>query len=137
MNSLFVINTPKSFEAACTDLRTAVVSHDFGVMAVHDLGKTLRSKGIDFSENCCVFDVCNPEQAAKVLECDMALNVALPCRISVYTDAGQTWIAMIRPSAILNALSSASYVFDVAQEVDSSTSAMINEAALQTEPASP
>ena len=137
MNSLFIVNTSKSFEAACADLQAAVASHEFGMMAVHDLGKTLRSKGIDFSENCCIFEVCNPQQAAKLLGCDMALNVALPCRISVYTDLGQTRIAMIRPSAILNALSSASQVFDVAQEVDASTSARINDAALHTQLESP
>ena len=128
MNSLFVVNTDKSFDTACADLQTAVANHKFGVMAVNDLGKTLRSKGINFIENCCVFEVCNPQQAAKVLACDMALNVVLPCRISVYTDAGQTRIAMIRPTAILNDLTSASALFDVAQEVDASTSAMINEA---------
>lgn len=137
MNLLFSVSSPKAFDAACNDLRAAIVSHQFEVLAVYDLGKTLRSSGISSPESCCVFDVCNPQQAAKVLGCDMALNVALPCRISVYTDAGQTWIAMIRPSAILNALSSAPHVFDVAQEVDTSTSAMINDAALQREPVIP
>jgi len=44
-------------------------------------GATLRSKGIDFEEECRVFEVCNPVQAAKVLASDMRLNMALPCRI--------------------------------------------------------
>jgi uncharacterized protein (DUF302 family) len=130
MNSLFVVNTAKSFDSACADLQTAVTDHKFAVMSVHNLGESLRSKGISFAENCCVFEVCHPQQAAKVMECDMALTVALPCRISVYTDTGQTRIAMIRASAILNDLSSASELFEVAQEVDTSTSAMINEAAM-------
>ena len=105
-------------------------------MAVHDLGETLRSKGINFPESCRVFEVCNPQQAAKVLAHDMSLNMALPCRISVYTDAGQTLIGMIRSSETLHALSSDPDLIDVAQEVDASISAMINDAALQTELAS-
>lgn len=133
MKSLFVVNTPKSFDRACADLESAVVTHGFGVMAVHDLGDTLHSKGVAFSESCRVFEVCNPQQAAKLLGHDMSLITALPCRISVYTDAGQTWIGMIRPSVMLHAVSTDPELNDVGQQVDASTSAMINEAALLAE----
>jgi len=133
MNPFFIVNTLKSFDHACSDLQVAVVSHGFGVMAVHDLGETLRSKGINFSESCRVFEVCNPQLAAAVLGRDMSLNMALPCRISVYTDAGHTRIGMIRPGEMLHVLSSDPRLLDVAQQVDASTSAMINDAALQTE----
>jgi uncharacterized protein (DUF302 family) len=61
--------------------------------------------------------------------------LALPCPTSVYTDAGQTRIGMIRPAEMLHALSSDSELIEVAQQVDASTSAMINDAALQTDPA--
>jgi uncharacterized protein (DUF302 family) len=136
MNPLFVVNTSKSFESACTDLQTAVIKQGFGVMAVHDLGETLRSKGITFAESCRVFEVCSPQQAAKVLAHDMSLNMALPCRISVYTDAGQTLIGMIRPSEMLHALSSDPELIDLARQVDTSTSAMIKDAAVESELAS-
>jgi hypothetical protein len=63
--------------------------------------------------------------------------MALPCRISVYTDAGQTRIGMIRPGEMLHGLSSDPQLLDVAKQVDASTSAMINDAALQTEFVSP
>jgi len=134
---LFIVNTLKSFEHACSDLQAAVINHGFGVMAVHDLGETLRSKGIDFSESCRVFEVCNPQQAAAVLGRDMSLNMALPCRILVCTDSGQTRIGMIRPGEMLHVLSSDPQLLDEAHQVDASTSAMINDAALQTEFASP
>jgi len=134
---LFIVNTLKSFDHACSDLQAAVITHGFGVMDVHDLVETLRSKGIDFSESFRVFEVCNPQQAAAVLGRDMSLNMALPCRISVCTDSGQTRIGMIRPGEMLHVLSSDPQLLDVAHQVDASTSAMINDAALQTEFASP
>lgn len=133
MNSFFIVNTPKSFDHACVDLEAAVINHGFGVMSVHDMGETFRSKGINFSENCRVFEVCNPKQAAKMLEHDISLNMALPCRISVYTDAGQTRIGMIRPGEMLQALSTDPQLINVAKEVDASTSAMIKEASRVTE----
>lgn len=129
MTLTFIVNTVKSFGDACVDLEASIVSHGFGVMAVHDLGETLRSKRISFSESCRVFDICNPHQAAKVLQRDISLNIALPCRLSVYTDLGQTRIGAIRPSEMLHALSSDPELIDVAKEVDLDLSEIINEAA--------
>ena len=97
MNPFFIADTTKSFEQASADLQDAIVAQDFGVLAVHDLGHTLRSKGIYFSEDCRIYDICNPGQAARVLMSDMTLNMALPCRISVFTEGHQTRIGMIRP----------------------------------------
>ena len=84
----YIVDTHKTFTRASADLEAAVTHRGFGVLHVHDLGNTLRSKGIAFNEQCRIFEVCNPAQAAKVLQTDMRLNMALPCRISVYTDKG-------------------------------------------------
>ena len=46
MDTFFILDTPKSFEEASAALQKAVVGHGFGVLAVHDLGHTLRSKGL-------------------------------------------------------------------------------------------
>ena len=122
------VTSDKTFEQAATDLEAAVKRHEFGVLHIHDLGNTLRSKGVDFAENCRVFEVCNPKQAAKVLGTDMRLNMALPCRISVYTERGKTMIGMIRPEPMLAALSTDPTLVMIAQEVESKTRQMIDEA---------
>jgi uncharacterized protein (DUF302 family) len=124
----YTVDTSKSFEQACSDLDAAVKRHGFGVLHVHDLGNTLRSKGQNFSEQCRVFEVCNPAQAARVLASDMQMNMALPCRISVYTQAGKTKIGMIKPTDMLAMLSKDPALSQVAQEVDDKTTQMIDEA---------
>ena len=113
----FTVETSKSFEQASNDLDAAVKRHGFGVLHVHDIGNTLRSKGQPFTEECRVFEVCNPAQAAKVLASDMQLNMALPCRISVYTEKGKTHIGMIKPKDMLAMLSSDPVLTAVAREV--------------------
>ena len=122
----YVVETKKDFDQAASDLEKEVVSLGFGVLHVHDLGATLRSKGIDFNENCKVFEVCNPKQAAKVLSVDMKLNMALPCRISVYTEKGVTKIGMIKPEQMLSALSDDASLVDIAKEVEEKTIQMID-----------
>ena len=83
---------------------------------------------MDFKEDCKVFEVCNPKQAAKVLSTDMRLNMALPCRISVFTDGGKTKIGLIRPVPMLSSLSQDASLVEVAEEVEAKTRQMVDEA---------
>ena len=124
----YIVETEKSFDQASADLDSAVGRHGFGVLHVHDLGATLRSKGIEFEEQCKVFEVCDPVQAAKVLSTDMRLNMALPCRISVFTDKGKTKIGLIKPVQMLSALSDEAELVEVSEEVEAKTIQMVDEA---------
>lgn len=123
-----IVESNKAFEQAVADLEAAVKRNEFGVLHIHDLGNTLRSKGVTFTEQCKVFEVCNPVQAGKVLGADMRLNMALPCRISVYTEQGKTRIGMIRPIPMLAALSQDTSLIQVAQEVETKIKKMLDEA---------
>ena len=124
----YIVDSDKPFEQAVADLEAAVTRHQFGVLHVHDLAATLRGKGIDFVEECKILEVCNPGQASKVLAADMRLNMALPCRISVFTERGRTRIGLVTPSAMLGALSDDPALVSVAQEVEVATKAMVDEA---------
>ena len=72
----YIVESKKSFDQTVSDLEVAVKNNDFGILHIHDLGATLRSKGVAFKEECKVFEVCNPLEAAKVLSTDMRLNMA-------------------------------------------------------------
>lgn len=124
----YIVESAKSVDEAAQDLEAAVKRHRFGVLHVHNLQQTLKSKGIDFANECRIFEVCNPAQAVNVLNQDMTLNMALPCRISVYQEGGKTKIGMIRPKALLGILSSDPKLEAVAEEVESATIKMIDEA---------
>jgi len=124
----YIVETKKTFEQAAADLDAAVKRHQFGVLHVHDLGATLRSKGMEFGEECKVFEVCSPRHAANVLATDMRLNMALPCRISIYTEAGKTRIGLIRPAPMLGMLSDDPALAAIAHEVETATVRMVDEA---------
>ena len=124
----YLVETNKPFDQASTDLKVAVQRHGFGVLNVHDLGATLRSKGVPFDEECRVFEVCNPRQAARVLSADMRLNAVLPCRISVFTHHGKTEIGMIRVTETLASLSHEPNLQEIAERVEATTIQIIDEA---------
>lgn len=124
----YIVETQKSLEQAATDLEAAVAKHQFGVLHVHDLQATLQKKGIDFPNGCKVFEVCNPLKANTVLNEDMSLNMALPCRISVWEEDGATKIGMLSPKALLSALSDSAVLAKVAEEVEATSIDIINDA---------
>jgi uncharacterized protein (DUF302 family) len=72
--------------------------------------------------------VCNPRQAAKALAADMQLNMALPCRISVYTEQGHTKIGFIQPQAMLASSSQDTSLVAIGKEVEAKMVKMVDEA---------
>ncbi len=125
---LYVVESTKDVETAARDLEAAVKRNKFGVLHVHNLKQTLKEKGIDFPNACRIFEVCNPQQANRVLSQDMDVNMALPCRISVYEERGKTKIGMIRPTALLAVFPGAEQLKPVAEEVEQQTIKIIDEA---------
>jgi uncharacterized protein (DUF302 family) len=124
----YVVDSDKTVEQATADLEAAVLEHGFGVLHTYDLKQTLAKKGVELPQQCRILEVCNPQQAARVLSEDMGMNVALPCRISVYQEGGRTRIGMLRPTALLAGLSDAPGLTDVAREVEQATIRMIDQA---------
>jgi uncharacterized protein (DUF302 family) len=124
----YIVETAKAFDRAEADLEAAVKHHGFGVLHVHDLALTFLRKGVPFDEQCKIFEICNAGQAAKLLAGDMRLSMALPCRISVFTEKGQTKIGLIKPVPMLSALSQQPELVRIAQEVEAATIQMVDEA---------
>ena len=118
-----IVESTKPFDVTANALEESVKKNGFGVLHIHNLGAILRSKGIDYVEECKVFEVCNPQQASKVLAIDVRLNMALPCRISVYTEGGKVKVGYIKPVEMLSALANEPALVNIAREVES---AMIN-----------
>lgn len=110
-------------------LTEALMRRKFGVLHVHNLKQTLNSKGVPFETECQVLEVCNPHQAAKVLGEDIDLNMALPCRVSVYDKEGETRIGMLSPRAMLEELSDSAALREIAEEVEGVLKEAIEEAA--------
>lgn len=124
----YIIESSKSVDQAAQDLQDAVKRNGFGVLHIYDLKQTLEEKGAPIDHECRIFDVCNPQKAQEVLNMDMSMNMALPCRISVYEQDGVTKIGLISPTAMLSLLSDAPGLSDVAKEVEDAIKQMIEEA---------
>lgn len=125
----YIIDTDKSLQQAAQDLQEAIKLHEFGILHTYDLKEILKSKGIDLQQECRIFEICNPTQAAAVLAEDMDMNMALPCRISVWENKqGQVKIGMIPPKAMLESLSDSPVLKTIAAKVEEKMKEMIQSA---------
>jgi len=125
----YIVDSTKPVTETVEALKEAVARHQFGVLNVQDLQATLKGKGFDLDNGCVVLDICNPKQAMNVLNQDMAMSLALPCRVAVFSESGRTHIGMISPESMLGALSDDPSLKQVAVDVEDALKQMINEAA--------
>ena len=98
---LFKLSTDKTVSEAADALQAAVQANHFGVLHVHNLKESMAKKGVEFAHECLIFEVCQPQQAKKVLDKNMSISTALPCRISIYEQGGKTVLATLKPTTLL------------------------------------
>ena len=122
----------KTIEQVGEDLEEAVKKRRFGVLTVHNLKDAMEKKGIPFSNECRIYEVCNPLQAKKVLESDLAISTALPCRISVYQERGAVKLATMKPTVLIGQFGK-SDLNPIAEEVEKLLFEMMDEAVRTTD----
>ena len=125
---LIKLPTEKNVSEAAAALQAAVQANQFGVMHVHNLKETMAKKGVEFARECLILEVCQPQQAKKVLDENMSVSTALPCRISIYEEGGKTILASLKPTALL-AMFNTPQLKGVAHEVEDTIVKIMKEAA--------
>jgi len=125
---LVKLSSEKTVSETAAALQTAVAANHFGVMQVHNLKETMAKKGVEFAHECLIFEVCQPQQAKKVLDENMSVSAALPCRISIYEEDGKTILATLKPTTLL-AMFDTPQLEGVAQEVEATIVKIMQEAA--------
>ncbi len=125
---IYITHSSRSSEEVEKRLTEAAARHKFGILHVHDLRKTLLSKGIDLGSECRVYDVCNPQSAFKALHTDMRVSTVLPCRISIFSEGEGCTIATVKPTALLES-TGLEGVATLAEEIEREVLAIIDEAA--------
>jgi uncharacterized protein (DUF302 family) len=97
----YTVETTKSLEEAIQSLEQSLKEEKFGVLWQFDVKETLQKKGFEFNQPFQVLEVCNPEEAQRVLSKNKLVGYFLPCKIVVYEDAGKTQIGMPKPTALI------------------------------------
>lgn len=100
----YTIETDKSISEAIAALEESLKKEQFGVLSTFDMKEKLNDKGLDFSREFKVLEVCNPYEAYRVLSENQMAGYFLPCKIVVFEDNGKTKIGMPRPTSLIRML---------------------------------
>lgn len=109
-------------------LEQAAQNHKFGVLNVIDLKAKMGSKGVDFGPECRIYEICNPQRAKQVLEENLSISTALPCRIAVYQEGGKVTLSTLLPTQVLSMFETPE-IADVARAVEDDIKVIMDEAA--------
>lgn len=130
MNMVYEREANGELETVGKRLEDAAKARKFGVIGVLDLQAKMKEKGVSLANSCRIYEVCNPLKAKQVLEGDMRISTALPCRISLYSEGGKVKLATLLPSETLR-LFGVQALEPIAQEVEREIKGMIDDAAGQ------
>ena len=127
MNVLYVKESQNSISKIEEQLQNAIKAHKFGVLGIIDLKSKMGDKGVEFENDCKIYEICNPNRAKQVLEQEMSISTVLPCRISIYKEGSKVKVATMLPTATLK-LFEVPGLAPVAEEVEKDIKAMVDEA---------
>ena len=122
------VRTRKSLGEVRQRFEESAAEHKFGVLGVHDVADRLRAKGLPFDRKFYVYEVCNPVAAKKVLDTNVRIGTALPCRVTIYTDGGEVVLETLKPTAML-AMFGEPTLDGTAMEIETAIGAIMGAAA--------
>ena len=121
------VKTKKNIDEVISSLTEDLKEIGFGVLETLDFKKILTDKGLEFSENYKLLEVCNPKLAKQVLEASPDLGLLLPCTIAVYQKDNENYISLAKPTALLAMASEQNFQFS-GQDIESNLIKVIEKA---------
>lgn len=99
------IITNKTIDEAISSVEKNLKENKFGILWQIDLTDTLQKKGVNsYTTPYRILEVCNPVEAARVLNHNPLVGYFLPCKITVYESEGKTKIGLPKPTAMIGLL---------------------------------
>jgi len=118
MDFHFTVNSDKTIDEAITSIEQNLKENKFGVLWQLNLTETLLKKGVDsYKKPYRILEVCNPLEAARVIEHNPLVGYFLPCKITVYEEEGKTKIGLPKPTAMIGLLNDAELI-TIAEEIE-------------------
>ncbi|RXT07918.1 DUF302 domain-containing protein [Ammoniphilus sp. CFH 90114] len=118
MDFHYTVTTQKTLDEAISSLEENLKAHKFGILWQLDLPAKLQEKGVETYKNPYrVLEVCNPFEAARVLNQNELVGYFLPCKIVVYESNGTTKIGLPKPTAMIGLLDD-ELLKDIAKDIE-------------------
>lgn len=123
----YTVTTTKTVDEAVNALEESLKKRKFGILWDLNMTETLRSKGVQFETPYRILEICNPQEAKKVLSETLTIGYFLPCKMVVYEKEGTTYIGMPKPTELVKLMANEA-VAETAAKVEEELISAIEEA---------
>lgn len=105
MDFHYTVTSSKNIDETIQLITQNLKTNNFGVLWQLDLPAKLQEKGVNsYTSAYRILEVCNPLEAARVLNSNQLVGYFLPCKIVVYESEGVTKIGLPRPKSMIGLL---------------------------------
>jgi len=122
------VHSRKSMGEVRQRFEEAAAERKFGVQGFHNVKANLNSKGLAFDRRLYVYEVCNPGAAKKVLDTNIKISTALPCRVSIYEEGKAIILETLRPTLLIKMFREPTLEM-IAKEIETVIEEILREAA--------
>ena len=107
MSYHYTVKTQKTIDNVIKDITFSLSEIKFGVLETLDFKEIFAKKGIDYSHEYKLLEICNPQAAKKALDLDPNIGLLLPCTIAVYEKDGENYVSLAKPTTLLSVTANA------------------------------
>jgi len=101
----YTVKTQKKIEDVIEEITLNLSEIKFGVLGILDFKEIFAKKGIDYSHEYKLLEICNPQAAKQALDSDPNIGLLLPCTMAVYEKDGENYISLAKPTTLLTVAS--------------------------------
>lgn len=106
MSYHYTINSSKKSDELITRLEASLKEEGFGILWNFKMHEKLAEKGFPNQKSITILEVCNPAEAAGILEIDTMASYFLPCKIVVMEEENETKLGLLSPKVLLEFMDS-------------------------------
>ena len=101
----YTVKTQKTIDTVIAEITAKLSEIKFGVLGTLDFKEIFAKKGINYSDQYKLLEICNPQAAKQALESDPNIGLLLPCTIAVFEKNGENYISLAKPTELLSVAS--------------------------------
>jgi uncharacterized protein (DUF302 family) len=113
----FEVTTTRSIDDVISSLQELAPISGFSILHHYDFFTILEGKGFPIESKVWTFELCRASMASKMLSQFPLFSVMMPCRISVFEDAGKTHIATLDMLPMLDAIKEQTELYTEAKDL--------------------
>lgn len=101
----YTVKTQKTIDTVIAEITAKLSEIKFGVLGTLDFKEIFAKKGINYSDQYKLLEICNPQAAKQALESNPNIGLLLPCTIAVFEKNGENYISLAKPTELLSVAS--------------------------------